>query len=541
MKRIIALAALAALASGCSKIADNSASGSEHSWTTPGVLRVAVQAESKNLDTLLASNTTDVMQDALLYEPMVTADAKGNLLPALAKDVPTSENGGISKDGLTITYHLVPNATWTDGVPVTSKDVKFSWQAMMNKDNNVESRHGFDYVASVDTPDPLTVLVHLKHKFAPIVSYFFGPSDSPTDVAPEHILSKYPNINQIPFNNEPVTDGPFKLAEWVKGDHITFVANDKYFRGAPKLKQIVVRFVPDENTTLNLLRTHSIDWMFEASYGTYPQVKTMADIVPHYNNVNGMEYLQYNGARFPFNDKQVRLAATYAIDKKQLFDTLTFGTQTLATEDLPDWIWAYHPGVTVIPHDVAKARSILQADGFSPGADGIMQKGGQRLSVLIVSNISNTTRHKATVLIQAMLKQAGIDAQIKYFDGATLFAPAPVGILQTGKFDIGLSGWYSGVDPDNSSQFTCVNRPPAGNNYSQYCNPQMDADQKVALENYDRPTRKAAYAKIEELLAQDQPAVFFWWTKQLQPISVDFKGFDPNPTTESWNSYQWSI
>src|SRR5579862_6628795 len=151
MKRIIALAALAALVSGCSKVSNGGTGGGEHSWTVPGVLRVAVQAESKNLNTLLASNTTDVMQDAYLFEPMVTADDKGNLLPALAKEVPTAENGGISKDGLTITYHLVPNATWTDGVPVTSKDVKFSWQAMMNDANNVTSRHGFDYVKSVDT------------------------------------------------------------------------------------------------------------------------------------------------------------------------------------------------------------------------------------------------------------------------------------------------------------------------------------------------------------------------------------------------------
>src|SRR5215469_15801582 len=122
MRRIFALAALAALVTGCSKVSDNGASGGEHSWTVPGVLRVAVQAESKNLNSLLSSNTTDVMQNALLFEPMVTADDKGNLLPALAKDVPTGENGGISKDGLTITYHLVPNATWTDGQPVTSKD-----------------------------------------------------------------------------------------------------------------------------------------------------------------------------------------------------------------------------------------------------------------------------------------------------------------------------------------------------------------------------------------------------------------------------------
>ncbi len=540
MKRIIALAALAALISGCSKISTGGEQG-EHPWTKPGILRIAIQSESKNLNTLLASNTTDAMEAALLFEPMVSADDKGNLVPALAKEVPTLENGGISKDGLTITYHLVPNATWTDGVPVTSKDVKFSWQAMMNDNNNVVSRHGFDQINSIDTPDATTVILHLKHRFAPVVSYFFGPSDSPTDVAPEHLLGKLPNINQIPFNNEPIGDGPFKLAEWVKGDHITLVANDKYFKGAPKLKQIIIRIVPDENTTLNLLRTHEIDWMFEASYSTYPQVKTMTDIVPYYVRQNGFEQIQLNTGRAPLNDKQVRTAIAYTVDKKELLDKLTYGQESLATEDLPDWMWAYNPKVTVIPHDVAKARAILQADGYKPGPDGIMTKNGEKLSLLIVTNNSNTTRRKASVLLQAQLRQAGIDTQIKYFDGATLFAPAPLGILQTGKFDIGLSGWFSGVDPDNSSQFTCINRPPAGNNYSEYCDPALDAAEKQALENYDQPTRKKAYAVVEENLAQNTPAIFFWWIRYLHPISVDFKGFDPNPVTESWNAYQWSI
>ena len=154
----------------------------------------------------------------------------------------------------------------------------------------------FDQVKSIDTPDATTVVLHLKQKFAPIISYFFGPSDSPTTIAPEHLLGKLPNVNQIPFNNEPVGDGPFKLAEWVKGDHITLVANDKYYRGAPQLKQIVIRFVPDENTTLNLLRTHEIDWMFEASYSTYPSVKTMTDI-DRTTSVNGFEQVQLNATR----------------------------------------------------------------------------------------------------------------------------------------------------------------------------------------------------------------------------------------------------
>ncbi|HET9031213.1 MAG TPA: peptide ABC transporter substrate-binding protein [Candidatus Aquilonibacter sp.] len=542
MKRLLALAALAALVSGCSKVSNGTgAGGSEHSWTKPGMLRVSIQSEPKNLNPLLASNTTDAMVDGLIFDPLVSADPKGNLVPILVTQVPTQENGGISKDGLTVTYHLKKGITWSDGQPLTSKDVKFSWQAMMNGDNNVVSRHGFDEVKSIDTPDDTTFILHLKEKFAPIVVAFFGPSDSPTNIAPAHLLAKYPNVNQIPFNNEPIGSGPYKLAEWVKGDHITLVANDTYFQGKPGLKQITIRIIPDENTSLNLLRTHDIDWMFEPSYSTYASLKTMPDVTTKYNDVNGYEGVQLNTSRPPLNDVAVRRAIAYAIDKKQLLDTLTFGQQTLATEDLPNWMWAYNPNVTVYEHNPAKAKQLLQADGYKPGADGIMTKNGQRLSLLLVTNNSNVTRTKASVIVQSNLRQAGIDVQIKYFDGATLFAPAPLGILQTGKFDLGISGWFAGVDPDNSSNFMCKNVPPGGYNYTRYCSSQMDAAQRQALEHYDQATRKKAYATVEQLLATDVPQIFFWWDRQAQAINPDFKNFDPNPIVESWNAYQWSI
>jgi len=541
VKRLLAIAFLAALAAACSKVSGPSGAGAEHAWTKPGILRVAIQSEPKNLDTLLSSNTTDNMITRLIFDPLITADTKGNPVPVLATEVPTLENGGISKDGLTVTYHLHSGVTFTDGAPLTSKDVKFSWQAMMNPNNNVVSRHGFDEIKSIDTPNDTTVIVHLKEKFAPFVNTFFAESDSPVNIVPAHILSRFPNVNQIPFNNEPIGSGPYKLAEWVKGDHITLVANDKYFRGTPGLQRIEIRVIPDENTTLNLMKTHDIDWMLEPSYATFPTLDAIKDVDIRYTDINGYEGMHINTSHPPLNDPNVRRALAYAIDKKQLLNKLTFGQQKVATEDLPDWMWAYNPHGTAYPYDVTKAKALLAAAGYVPGPDGILTKDGEKLSLLLVTNGSNATRRKGTVLVQAMLRQAGIDVQIKYFDGATLFAPAPIGILQTGKFDIDWTGWFAGVDPDDSSNYVSKNIPPGGYNYTRYQSPAMDAAQKAALLNYDRPTRTKAYAQIEELLATDNPQLFFWWDKQMQAINPDLKNFDPNPVTESWNAYQWSI
>lgn len=543
-RRLAAVSALAVLAGGaaCSKVSTEAAGG-RHSWTQAGVLRVAIQNDVKNLNPLLNSNTTDGFIDYLMFEPLLAADDKGNPVPVLATQVPGTENGGISKDGLTITYHLRKDAKWTDGVPVTSKDVKWSWQAIMNPNNNVVSRHGYDYIRAVDTPNDATVVVHLKTKFAPFVNTFFAMSDQPFPIAPAHVLAKYANLNQVPFNNAPtVSDGPFKFVQWSRGDHVTVARNDGFFMAKPGLDKIVIKIVPDENTSVNQLKTHAIDYIFQASPNTYPALQGAPDTKLVFVNVNGYESVQLNLSRPLLGDRTVREAIAYSIDKRQLVSTLTHGIMKQASEDIPDWMWAFNPNVHSYPHDAARARELLRSDGWAPGPDGVMQKNGQPLSLLLVTNTTNATRREASLQLQAMLAQSGIHVEIKAFPGDELFAPAGMGgILQLGKFDLSLAGWYAGIDPDNSSQYLCEDVPPGGYNYSRYCNPDMQAAQNAALTHYDRPSRTAAYFKIQELLARDNPQIFFWWTRQMEPISVDFKGFDPNPVLESWNAWQWSI
>ncbi len=536
VRRLCTFILLGVLVAGCSKVGGPSG-------TIPGTLRVAIQAEPKNLNPLLASNTTDVMIDRLMFEPLVTADPSGNPVPMLATVVPTIENGGISKDGLTITYHLHSDATWTDGVPVTSTDVAFSWKAMMNPDNNVITRHGYDEVRSVETPDGHTVVFHLKERFAPFVSTVFAESDGPIEIVPAHVLARYPNVNQIPFNAAPmVSDGPFKFASWARGDHIELTANDGFFLGKPKLAHIIIKPIPDENTSVNQLRTHEIDWIFQGSLQNYPALKSIPNIDLRVSRYNGYEGVWLNTSRPLLRDVTVRRAIAFAIDKQQLISELAYGQVKMATEDQPDFLWAYEPNVTIYPHDPAKARALLQQAGWTAGPDGILEKNGQRLSLTLVTNNSNVTRRRASVLLQAMLKSVGIDIHLRYYPGSVLFAPAGEGgILQGGAFDLGLAAWIAGIDPDDSSNFTCKNRAPAGYNYSRYCTAEMDDAQQVALTHYDHPTRKAAYAKVQRLLASDVPEIFFWWNQLLQPMSPDFKGFDPNPVVETWNAQEWSI
>jgi len=541
VKRLLALAVLAGLLAGCSKVASDS--GGEHSWTQPGVLRVAIQAEPKNLNPLLTSNTTDVFIARFMFLPLIQPNGQGVQQPLLATAVPSTSNGGISADGLTITYHLRKDVKWSDGVAFTSKDVTWTWHAIMNPNNNIVSRHGYDYIRSIETPDDWTAIVHLKTKFSPFVNTFFTDSDQPYGVAPAHVLAKYPNVNQIPFNSEPtVSDGPFRFAEWVRNDHVSLVANDNFFLGKPGLKRIEIKVIPDENTSVELLKSHAIDWIYQASIHLYPQVKDIPGTSISWMRVNGYYDIQFNTTSPQMKDPRVRQAIAYAIDKQNLVNTTMFGQETVASEDIPDWMWAFDPKVRSYPYDAAKARDLLAQAGYTPGPGGIVQKGGEPLSLLLVTENSNTTYKQLALLLQAQLRRIGIQAQIKLFPGAQLYAPAGEGgILQNGHFDLIVDGWYSGIDPDDSAQFMCQNVPPGGYNYTRYCSPEMDAAETMALTHYDQATRKAAYAKTQTLLARDVPEIFINWLRQMHPINVDFKGLDPSPVIENWNAWQWSI
>jgi peptide/nickel transport system substrate-binding protein len=507
------------------------------------ILRVGIQATPLTLNALLSNNTTEAMIDRLIFDGLVTIDASGRKqIPVLAAEVPTLANGGISKDGLTVTYKLRHNVHWHDGVLFTSRDVKFTWAAVLNPNNNVITHSGYELVRSVDTPDPYTVVFHFKQKYAPAVNTLFGESDDPYEIVPAHILEKYHDINQIPFNSAPVGTGPFTFKEWLRGDHIELVANDRYFLGAPKLRSIDIRIVPDENTEVNLLRTHDIDWQFEASESEYHTLKAIPDLRIVLQVRNQFERIEIMTKHPPLDDVRVRRAIAYAMDTPRLVHDLTAGTAVVADQDLPPFMWAHSTSVHRYPHNVALARRLLAQAGWTAGPDGIMQKGGQRLSLDLAYNSSNATRRRGTVELQSMLRAAGIDTQLKSYLGTILFATmGQGGILQNGKFDLAWTGWVSGVDPDNANLFACWAQPPNGQNEARFCDPDVDAAETRALTNFDQTTRKAAYAALEERVTDQVPDIFIWWQRQIQPISPAFKNFTPNPVTASWNAYQWDI
>jgi len=536
------LAGLVALtASACTRVAGGGEGPSRNPWTIPGTLRVAMSGAPNTLNPILATQQIEVTVIGFAMDPLIATDPHGRDVPILAATVPTLANGGISHDGLTITYHLRHGVKWQDGAPFTSHDVQFTYRAIMNPNTAVATRHGYDQIARVDTPDAYTAVFRLKRPFSPAVNTFFAHSDSVYFILPAHLLERYHDLNRIPFNSQPVGTGPYKVVHWLRGDRIEYVANDNYFLGKPKLRRIVVRIVPDENTIVDEMRAHEVDWFFQSTPRVYPQIVKIPGYDVHLVPMNANDAIMFNTSHPPFDDARVRRAVGLAIDKPVIARDVTYGTTIPAGEDLPDFMWAANPSAGTRTRNLPAADALLDAAGWRLGPGGLRYKDGKPLDVGLAFRTDSITDRNRGVLIASMLREAGFNVMLKGYTTALLYGPPGEGVLADGKYDAGLQTWYAGTDPDDSTQLMCDQFPPHGFNWARYCNPKMDAAQRDALSHYDLARRKADYAKVESLLATDAPFVYLWWPRQIEVVNTDLRNFAPNGIVENWNAWTWSI
>ena len=339
-------------------------------------LRVAININPTQLNPILAQNTIETFADSLFFNLLVTHDQHHHQLPELAQTVPSLQNGGISKDGLTLIYHLRRGIKWQDGVPFTSRDVKFTWQAVMNPRNNVVSRRGYDLVASMDTPDDATVVMHMKQLFPPAVDTIFAESDTPTRILPAHLLAKYPNLNQIPFNSAPVGTGPYRFVRWQRGDRIVVQANPDYFGGAPAIKEMTLAIIPDDNTTQAQLQSGEANLALEIPSAVYRGVAATPGIRRQLAQAPAYTAVIFNTRHTPLDDVRVRRALVLGMDRDAITRDNTSGTGTLAVGDLGPYYWTFDPTLRPTPYDPALAKQLLDAAGWRAGPDGVRVRNG---------------------------------------------------------------------------------------------------------------------------------------------------------------------
>ncbi len=258
----------------------NTSSAEQNSWTVPHTLRVTAEEDVESLNPLLTTDTpVSLIIAPLTMGYLIRWDKQGKPIPELITEIPSQQNGGVSKDGLTITYHMRHGVKWSDGAPFNADDVIFSFNAVLNPANNVTSRSGFDRIVKMDEPDNYTVVLHLSKPYSPFVETFFSTAGANPSLLPAHLLAKYANLNNVDYNSKPVGIGPFMVKEWQRGSRVVLVANPYYFRGTPKLKEIDYEIITNANTVLTEMQAKSLDMFYQAPQNMLGQFTALRSFV----------------------------------------------------------------------------------------------------------------------------------------------------------------------------------------------------------------------------------------------------------------------
>jgi peptide/nickel transport system substrate-binding protein len=528
--------------SACTKLGTTSSAPALHPWTKPDTVRIGLYEEPDTLNPVTGTMAfaSDVFQ--LIFDGLIRYDDKGHAIPDLARELPTAANGGISPDGRTITYHLVPNARWSDGVPVTSADVKFTWQQIMKPANNTVTRDGYDRVAGIDTPDATTVRIHLREPYPPVL-YLFRDLNQGA-ILPKHILDRTANINNVPFNQAPVGSGPYVLRGWTHGSDMRFDANPRYFRGAPKIAHVIVKFVPDQNTLVAELSTHDIDLYYDVSLQQIKRVRAFSDIAIAETASRHWEHLAFNTSHPPLDEREVRVALCRAFDEDAIFAKIYHSLGRVApTHFNPESGWG-DPALRPYPYDPRAAAAELDAAGWKPGPDGIRVKNGQRLAFSISSITGVKQRESIELFLQSAWHAAGAEVSVKNYPAAIFFAPAAAGgILFGGKTDIALyTSLDTWPDPDDSHDIGPSQTPPNGLNVSFYRNPEIARLESAGLATYDPAARAADYRRIADILYRDVPEYVLDYLPEIDAFNDDLHGVKPVPIgSDLWNVADWTI
>ena len=524
------------------KAGENAAGGGRHPWTHPHVLRIVDLADPDALNPVIGNQQIDVDLSMFWAGYLFDWNDRNEFVPELATEVPALANHGISRDGRTFTYHLRRGVRWHDGAPFGADDVIFTYHAVMNPRNNVGSRTGYDLIDQIGKRDDATLVIHLRRAWSPFVASFFTMSGTPYPILPAHLLAKFPDINNVAYNQKPVGTGPFKVDSWQHGTLIRFVANPDYWRGRPKLDEIDFRPIPDQNTILTQLRTHEADLDWNGSSAQVDEFKKIdgdvVDLVPF----NAYSQLAFNLSNPILADVAVRRALALATDRRTIIDKVTHGAELLGEGDLPPYVGWTAP-VAAPAYDPAAARRALDAAGWHSGADGVRVKGGRRLSLVVTPTTGSATGNATAVLLQRWWRDVGVEVSVKGYPAALMFASYGAGgIMQRGKFDVGFLSWYAGVDPDNSTQFMCDQQPPGGQNIYRFCDAEFDATERAALATYDPAARKRDYQRIEQILVDRRPFLTMYFVRRVIPHNADLRGFPPaHAVTALWNPWEIDI
>lgn len=505
------------------------AAGRTNTWTTPHVLTISDGGDLPTLNPHLAQAAAVANLSEMTMAWLLKWDEHNKPYPELATAVPTQENGGVSKDGRTITYHLRTGVKWSDGVPFDADDVVFSTAVVNNLANNEAGR--FDQIVKVEEPDKFTVIYHLKKPYSPSSAAFFSSCCANPCLLPKHLLAKYPNINNAPYNSLPVGIGPFKFERWDRTRQVVLVANPLYWRGRPKLERIVYKIVPDRDVLLEKLKAHEVDMWYQFSGAYLAQIEALAAYTVFRQPSYAYSHYDFNVTHPVVSDPRVRQALRLGLDRHGLVDKVEHGVGVVQDSALPVNA-PYFVNLGTTPYDPARANALLDASGWKRGADGMRSKNGIKLRLSVATQAGGRDIDEQLDFVQRDWQQIGVGIDVRHYPAARMFAPLQQGgVVYGNSWDIVSFAWAADPLGDYSGIYGCRAFPPAGQNDLHWCNKKAQVAMDALFGHYEQAQRTADLKIMMHEFITDVPSIVSFLRVDMFAYNRDLKNYHPNNIT----------
>ena len=369
--------------------------------------------------------STHILEDiqSCIVEGLTTTDERMQVVPLLAAEVPTIQNGGVrlrGDGGMDVVWKLRPGVKWHDGTPFTSADVQFTVDAINGPNYNPESTDGFDRITSVDTPDPLTAVVHYKEIYAPYDIQFIRGA------LPKHILQGRDIDRAQDYNRNPLGTGPYHVVEWKSGEYILLERVPHYWRGDeyPKIRRLLFKFIPNTNTRINQLKGGEVHVVALAPWDKYREIAGRA------------VDRRRQDARQRLRARDAERAAVSAVRGRASQARADFSARSRAIHaddprragagrrrsDSAGVVGVHRSHRAGIAFDPARASALLDDAGWKTGADGIRERDGKRLAFTLITQAGFAIRESVAQAIERQLRDVGVDVRVELHDGTAISA-----------------------------------------------------------------------------------------------------------------------
>ena len=345
-------------------------------WGRAHELRIGMVGDPDSLNPLFSYVERQIDLTQLYCETLVGLDDRNRLAPLLATVVPSQSNGGISPDRKTIVYHLRHGVRFADGVELTSKDVAFTYRAVLDPRNPVVDTEAYRAIASLDTPDRYTVRIRLRHPWAAAVGELFAPSDFAYGILPAHAFAGT-DVSRADWNAHPFGSGPFRVVRWARGDEIELAPNPYAWR-KPRLRKVVFKIVAQNEAMFDAFRARELD-VDNVTILQVPQARALRDAALVGVLRNGFDYLsfQHRQAARPTTAEPAR---DRRVDRSSRPDSREpiFGLRPIANTEIPSVLWANDRSIQPVPYDPRQAARDLDAAGLASRRDPPHEESGSR-------------------------------------------------------------------------------------------------------------------------------------------------------------------